>query len=191
MLSTVPCSGFLYLQFLARCHPYILFHDFYTCNIIGHVSVRLHIYIYTPECYKTKSTFCMLTSEPHNSLGIMEDKLLSSSMKLKKTDTTSTEMQTTEYYKHPGLGRRVDTKESPWLGRTSFQVSDPSNEKTLVSRVTRDIELKAGVKANNQPASLSVLIPSTCVPTMRKYIVGTKVTNSTISFRARFLRCSA
>ena len=26
MLSTIPCSGFLYLQFLARCHPYILFH---------------------------------------------------------------------------------------------------------------------------------------------------------------------
>ena len=25
MLSTIPCSGFLYLQFLARCHPYILF----------------------------------------------------------------------------------------------------------------------------------------------------------------------
>ena len=24
MLSTIPCSGFLYLQFLARCHPYIL-----------------------------------------------------------------------------------------------------------------------------------------------------------------------
>ena len=24
MLSTMPCSGFLYLQFLARCHPYIL-----------------------------------------------------------------------------------------------------------------------------------------------------------------------
>ena len=23
MLSTIPCSGFLYLQFLARCHPYI------------------------------------------------------------------------------------------------------------------------------------------------------------------------
>ena len=35
MPSTIPCSGFLYLQFLARCHPYILFHflinDFYTC----------------------------------------------------------------------------------------------------------------------------------------------------------------
>ena len=26
MLSTLPCSAFLYLQFLARCHPYILFH---------------------------------------------------------------------------------------------------------------------------------------------------------------------
>ena len=25
MLSTIPCSGFLYLQFLAECHPYILF----------------------------------------------------------------------------------------------------------------------------------------------------------------------
>ena len=25
MLSTIPCSGFLYLQFLARCHPYIFF----------------------------------------------------------------------------------------------------------------------------------------------------------------------
>ena len=24
MLSTLPCSAFLYLQFLARCHPYIL-----------------------------------------------------------------------------------------------------------------------------------------------------------------------
>ena len=24
MLSTIPCTGFLYLQFLARCHPYIL-----------------------------------------------------------------------------------------------------------------------------------------------------------------------
>ena len=30
MLSTLPCSAFLYLQFLARCHPYILL-DFYTC----------------------------------------------------------------------------------------------------------------------------------------------------------------
>ena len=28
MLSTIPCSGFLYLQFLARCHPYILFQIF-------------------------------------------------------------------------------------------------------------------------------------------------------------------
>ena len=26
MLSTLPCSAFLYLQLLARCHPYILFH---------------------------------------------------------------------------------------------------------------------------------------------------------------------
>ena len=25
MLSTMPCSAFLYLQFLARCHSYILF----------------------------------------------------------------------------------------------------------------------------------------------------------------------
>ena len=33
MPSTIPCSGFLYLQFLARCHPYILYisYDFYTC----------------------------------------------------------------------------------------------------------------------------------------------------------------
>ena len=35
MLSTIPCSGFLYLQFLARCHPYILFH----------FSCFLHLYV--------------------------------------------------------------------------------------------------------------------------------------------------
>ena len=28
MLSTIPCSGFLYLQCLAQCHPYILFKIF-------------------------------------------------------------------------------------------------------------------------------------------------------------------
>ena len=38
MLSTIPCSGFLYVQFLARCHPYILF-DFYTC-IITSVKIK-------------------------------------------------------------------------------------------------------------------------------------------------------
>ena len=26
MVSPIPCSAFLYLQFLARCHPYILLH---------------------------------------------------------------------------------------------------------------------------------------------------------------------
>ena len=41
MLSTIPCSGFLYLQFLARCHPYILFHDFYTC--FTHFSLTVSI----------------------------------------------------------------------------------------------------------------------------------------------------
>ena len=40
MLSTIPCSGFLYLQFLARCHPYILF-DFYTC--FTHFSLTVSI----------------------------------------------------------------------------------------------------------------------------------------------------
>ena len=31
MLSTIPCSGFLYLQFLAQCHPYILFYLINAC----------------------------------------------------------------------------------------------------------------------------------------------------------------
>ena len=30
---TPPRSAFLFQQFLARCHPYILLHDFYTCII--------------------------------------------------------------------------------------------------------------------------------------------------------------
>ena len=41
MLSTTPCSGFLYLQFLARCHPYILISDFYTC--FTHFSLTVSI----------------------------------------------------------------------------------------------------------------------------------------------------
>ena len=41
MLSTIPCSGFLYLQFLARCHPYILIYDFYTC--FTHFSLTVSI----------------------------------------------------------------------------------------------------------------------------------------------------
>ena len=41
MLSTIPCSGFLYLQFLARCHPYILISDFYTC--FTHFSLTVSI----------------------------------------------------------------------------------------------------------------------------------------------------
>ena len=40
ILSTIPCSGFLYLQFSARCHPYILFH-FYTC--FTHFSLTVSI----------------------------------------------------------------------------------------------------------------------------------------------------
>ena len=34
MLSTIPCGGFLYLEFLAQCHPYFIFNDFYTCIYI-------------------------------------------------------------------------------------------------------------------------------------------------------------
>ena len=30
LLSTIPCSGFLYLQFLARCHPYRFLHLFHS-----------------------------------------------------------------------------------------------------------------------------------------------------------------
>ena len=41
---TPPRSVFLYLQFLARCHPYILLH-FYTCRIIKQDSqYRTNIY---------------------------------------------------------------------------------------------------------------------------------------------------
>ena len=33
MLSTLPCSAFLYLQFLARCHPYILVFTLVHCIV--------------------------------------------------------------------------------------------------------------------------------------------------------------
>ena len=35
MLSTLLCSAFLYVQFLARCHPYFIFNDFYTCTTMS------------------------------------------------------------------------------------------------------------------------------------------------------------
>ena len=41
MLSTIPCSGFLYLQFLAWCHPYILFLIFRVAS--GHHCWRMRV----------------------------------------------------------------------------------------------------------------------------------------------------
>ena len=45
---TPPRSAFLYLQFLARCHPYILLHDLYTCIYNVAVScVHVCVYVFT------------------------------------------------------------------------------------------------------------------------------------------------
>ena len=126
---------------------------------------------------------------------------LSRPMKAKETDNESAETQTTDHierYKLLGLGRGLDiTKESPWLERTSFQVRDPSNEKIAVtehgrqftsyteeveSRETRNVVLKAGVKATTLPAGLSVATEYSRSNLTKKYIVGTKIINRTVSF---------
>ena len=47
MLSAMPCSGFLYLQFLAQCHPYILFMIF-TLVILGTERVPIAVGLDSP-----------------------------------------------------------------------------------------------------------------------------------------------
>ena len=61
MPSTVPCSGFLYLQFLARCHPFILF-DFYTCIVTRTTLFTMFTVIIVVCSYKSmfKPSFILL-----------------------------------------------------------------------------------------------------------------------------------
>ena len=63
MLSTIPCSAFLYLQCLAQCHPYILFH-FYTCT--------MYIVIVYSECACTCSTVHVVCRSRMNDLKVTD-----------------------------------------------------------------------------------------------------------------------
>ena len=50
-VPTIPCSGFLSLQFLARCHPYILFHMIFTLVILTlKCATQLQTFFTTPHC---------------------------------------------------------------------------------------------------------------------------------------------
>ena len=113
--------------------------------------------------------------------------------------STSTETQTTnttEHYALLGLGVDI-TNHSRWLERTSFQVRhltkdgivETDNGRHLTahsaeveSKTTLDAEMKAGARSASLPASINIATEYTRSQLSKKYIVGTKISNRTVSF---------
>ena len=101
-----------------------------------------------------------------------------------------------------GLGRGIDvTKPTPWLEKTSFQVRKVKFEDIIETddggllkeysdeircRTDLNCEVKSGVKAANTPLTIGVAAEYTRSSLTTKYVVGTRVKNRTISFRADF-----
>ena len=101
-----------------------------------------------------------------------------------------------------GLGRGIDiTKPTPWLEKTSFQVRKlnfgdiiETDDGGLLKEYSDEIrcrtdlncEVKSGVKAANTPLTIGVAAEYTRSSLTTKYVVGTRVKNRTISFRADF-----
>ena len=101
-----------------------------------------------------------------------------------------------------GLGRGIDiTKPTPWLEKTSFQVRKVKFDNIIETddggllkeysdeircRTDLNCEVKSGVKAANTPLTIGVAAEYTRSSLTTKYVVGTRVKNRTISFRADF-----
>ena len=107
-----------------------------------------------------------------------------------------------ERYALMGLGRGVDiTQHTPWLQKTSFQVRDVSTENLVEtddggflqafseevrSRVILRGEVRASIKVPDVPLHVGLHSECTRSTLSSKHVVGTRVKNRTISFRADF-----
>ena len=114
------------------------------------------------------------------------------------TSTGTQTTNTTEHYALLGLGRGVDiTNHSRWLERTSFQVRHltkdgivetdngrhlTAHSEEVESKTTLDAEMKAGARSASLPASINIAAEYTRSQLSKKYIVGTKISNRTVSF---------
>lgn len=101
-----------------------------------------------------------------------------------------------------GLGRGIDiTKPTPWLEKTSFQVREvklrdiietddggllKEYSDEIRSRTDLNCEVKSGIKTPNAPLTIGVAAEYTRASLTTKYVVGTRVKNRTLSFRADF-----
>ena len=118
------------------------------------------------------------------------------------TSTGTQTTNTTEHYALLGLGRGVDiTNHLRWLERTSFEVRhltkdgivETDNGRHLTahsaeveSKTTLDAELKAGARSANLLTSINIAAENTRSQLSKKYIVGTKISNRTVSFPQDF-----